>query len=452
MAAVLPITDDATKAAESGSLPTSASIRPGTIVSGTYRVRERLGAGGMGEVFEVEHLRLRRTFAAKFLRASLRSDPTSVARFEDEARALSTVRSAHVVGIVDYGADSEGVPFFVMERLFGEDLRSMLKREGALAVPRACALSIAAAAGLKAIHAVGLIHADVKPANLFVCSDDLGLGTCKLLDLGLARSAAVGWKAGTTLGAGTVRYMAPEQLAGDRLVDQQIDVYALGAVLYECLAGRPLHDDECVERMIYAIMHSRPKPLAELGVAAPRELEAAVLRALSPEPDARFAGANDLIAALEPFARGIRSPALWTPSGPDDATGELRNSWFPSTQPSRRRLGVAFAAGLALGASASLIPALVAHSASKPSAREVSARAEQPPATISQQAPMVIPSVVPLAPTGRSASPFPSARTSEPATLKTPSLSSARPRPQAPHSGVTGVFDRSSPYDADDGP
>jgi serine/threonine-protein kinase len=321
----------------------------------------------MGEVYEVEHTRLERTFAVKFLANRLRSDPDAVARFKAEAHALARVQSPHVVSIVDNGADAEGVPFFVMERLYGTDLRTLLKRNGVLTAPRACGLVISAAAGLRAVHAVGLIHGDVKPGNLFVCSDGLGLETCKLLDLGLARSAQAPPIGTKRRGAGTVRYMAPEQLADPTSVDQRTDIYALGATLYECLSGRPPHECERVERTMYAIMHSEPAALSGQGLDVPRDLERVVLRALARDPDTRFADVQELIHALEPYAfrNGLRPASAWADS--DASTGEIRSSWVPVSRSSWRSRAFTLGGGALLGASMALLPRVWSGGSAEPS-------------------------------------------------------------------------------------
>jgi serine/threonine protein kinase len=450
MAAVLSIADRATDVSVSVSGDANATARSGTLISQTYRVGERLGSGGMGDVYEVEHVRLGRTFAAKFLNERLRSNPSAVARFEGEARALSRVRSAHVVGIVDCGNDSEGVPFFVMERLFGADLRSILTRHGPLPVPRACGLLIGAAAGLKAMHAAGLAHGDVKPGNLFVCLDDFEGETCKLLDLGLARSVADGEVARSQHVAGTIRYMAPEQLANGNVADERTDIYALGAVLYECLCGSPPHDHECVERTMYAIMHSPPAPFAARHVTVPVELEEAVFRALSPDASSRFAGAEAFIDALAPFARGMQRPRVGTWAHADDATGEVRDSSIPSAPPRRRSARLTFAAGIGLGASLALVALILSRAAgiTSPQRRAALAVPQREASTESSprlEAPSPTISVAAATAAGTAAA----TRSGNPESSKPPAPRSQRPNQHTPFSTVVGVFDRDSPYDAE---
>jgi serine/threonine-protein kinase len=296
------------------------------ILSGTYRILEHLGSGGMGDVYEVEHLRLGRRFAAKFLRADLSRDLAAVERFQREGQAMALLRSNYVASIVDAGTDADGTPFLVMERLYGSDLRGLLVRYGSLAVPRAVGLVIDAALGLRAVHAAGLVHGDVKPANLFVSTDDNGADVCRVLDFGLARSSALR-KVRKGMEAGTVRYMAPEQLSDGGIVDHRTDIHALGTVLYECLAGRPPHVEERIERVVYDIMHETPSSLLSLGVTVPRELDRVVLRALSRDPAKRFGSADAFIDALSTF-EARRTPAGGASARirASDATEESRTS------------------------------------------------------------------------------------------------------------------------------
>lgn len=291
-----------------------SGLSAGTILSGRYRVLERLGAGGMGEVYAVEHLRIGRCFAAKILRAELARDPSTVRRFTRETREVAKLASEHVVSVVDSGTTADGVPFLVMEQLRGCNLRELLEREGPLAVPRAVGLCLDVCLGLRVAHAAGLVHRDLKPANLFVTRRDGGEELCKILDFGIARlEGGESTEHGPVLG--TARYMAPEQLRERGEVDRRTDIYALGSILYECLAGRPPHQGERIERIVYAIMNERPRPLAELVESLPAELSSVVARAIERNPSDRFANADEFIAALSPLSRRFHTPPLRSDAG-----------------------------------------------------------------------------------------------------------------------------------------
>lgn len=299
---------------------------PGAIVDGRYRVVDRIGEGGMGSVYRVEHLRLGARFALKVLRGELATDPRMVARFEREMGAVARVTSEHVVPIVDCGVLAEGTPYFVMHLLEGRDLRALLRETGSLPPVRAVNLIIDACHGLSAVHAAGIVHRDVKPANLFVTRGDDGRDVVKVLDFGVAKQTS---DATTQPGAliGTVKYMAPEQIGTGRPVDARADLFALGVILYECIAGEAPFAGDTTERVLYGIITADPVPLHERREGVPVELSRVVQRALSKRPDDRFESARAFAEALRPFAgtRVFGAVGDWerraSPEG-DDTTRE----------------------------------------------------------------------------------------------------------------------------------
>jgi len=269
---------------------------------GAYRVLTRLGAGGMGEVYEVEHAELGRRFALKVLRAELRHDSETRARFHREPRAMAQLVSEHVVGIVDCGELRDGTPYFVMERLYGSDLRRLLGEQGVLPVARVASLGVDACLGLACAHRAGLVHRDLKPENLFVTVRDDGRDLCKLLDFGIVKSARDNnTRPGAVLG--TTRYMAPEQLGLDVPVSPQTDLFALGVILYECLAGRTPFEGDTVERVLFKIMSEPEVPILELRPEIPEGLANLVSRALSKKPEDRPISALQMAEALLPFTQ-----------------------------------------------------------------------------------------------------------------------------------------------------
>jgi serine/threonine protein kinase len=321
------------------------------VVAGTYRVGRLLGSGGMGEVWEAEHVRLGRPVAIKFLRASALADPASAERFRREARRAAAVRSERVVRVFDYGQLGDGTPYLVMERLCGEDLRNLLGREGALPVRRAVQLALDVCRGLSAVHAAGLVHRDLKPANLFVEQAEDGTERCIILDFGVAKAMATET---TRPGAliGTVRYMAPEQLENSAAVSASADVYALGTILYEALSGVPAHSGDTIEETMFDILHRdvvRPSRHREL----PAELDAAVTRMLERAPARRFSRIEDAARALGPFGALERlQPECRTSA--DETLSDSESEVRPRP-PARRRaqsalaLGVACSIGVASG-------------------------------------------------------------------------------------------------------
>jgi serine/threonine protein kinase len=276
----------------------------GEVVEGRYRVVERIGSGGMGAVYRVEHLNLQRHFALKLLRPELTDEPGMLQRFEREARLAASVKSEHVVTIVDAGKSSTGTPYFVME-LGDSDLRRLLRAEGPLTPVRTANLGIDTCRGLAAAHDKGLVHRDLKPENLLLgCGDD-GREIAKIADFGVAKAlGAHSTQPGSLIG--TVRYMAPEQVGLNEPVGPATDIYALGVILYECLTGAVPFEEETTERTLYRIMTDTPEPLRARCPDLPHGLAAAIDRALERAPAARHASARAFAEALLPFA-GTRS-------------------------------------------------------------------------------------------------------------------------------------------------
>jgi serine/threonine protein kinase len=409
-------------------------------LSNVYRVIGRIGAGGMGEVYEAEHVRLGRSVAVKLMRADLVGNREAFERFAREARLLAGLTNDHLVSVTDDGTTPDSIPFFVMERLRGADLGAVLRQPGGMEAARAVRLIVDACRGVAALHAAGIVHRDLKPANLYVVRRDDGSESCKVLDLGIARLArADSTQHGRLIG--TLAYMAPEQLKQNATVDARTDVYALGAILYQCLAGRPPHLDDAMERVLFAIMHETPPSLSALGVPICEGLAHAVERALARDPDARFETAAALLAGLEPFsARAVGGAAL--PNGNQGATTleyELtslpRSRRVPKlTTPAIAGTLVAAALGFAAGRISPpldpvpplLPPALAAGSEPAP-VRSVESRANVNPSELGLSGPALVPTAQPPGPTaaGKPASPR-APRPRPPAAAPSPAAPSAR--------------------------
>lgn len=268
------------------------------IVGGRYRVVRALDRGGMGQVFEVEHLALQSRHALKIYSPAGGSTPAAqfADRFVEEARLLVKVRHSHVVAVTDAGTiEIGGVshPFYVMELLQGQSLKRRLIA-GPVALDQALAIADQAARALEAVHAGGIIHRDLKPDNIFLTADD----GVKVIDFGIAkvnREGAARTMAGLVIG--TPAYMAPEQAAG-KVVDVRADVYSLGAVLYEMLTGAPPFGQDDLMEIFHRQATQEPAAPRERNAAVSPTLNAVVLKAIARAPEARYGSMAELHAAL----------------------------------------------------------------------------------------------------------------------------------------------------------
>lgn len=300
----------------------------GTELGGRYRVEKALGEGGMGRVYEAHDRELGRQVAVKLLRDPL-SDPAMSARFLREARAAAALTHPNACALFELG-EHDGQPFLVMELLHGEPLSARLSR-GAVPLDEALAIMLPLMSAVGALHDAGLVHRDLKPANVFLTPDGV-----KLLDFGLARDSqidsALTMTALTVPGAvaGTLRYMAPEQLTGDP-VDGRTDVFALGVLLYETLTGHPPFEVTTNVDWLEAVLHRAPAPL---GRPELRAFESIVKRALERRPDDRYASVRDLSAALQAAHERDERDTAATPEAAPAAPGTSGTSGASGTSDS----------------------------------------------------------------------------------------------------------------------
>ncbi|HEX2644371.1 MAG TPA: protein kinase [Thermoanaerobaculia bacterium] len=275
-----------------------------------YRIVQRLGGGGMGVVYKAEDTLLQRKAALKFLPRRLTLDPGGKERFLQEARTASGLDHPNLCTIYEVGETAEGQLFLAMPLYDGETLRKRLER-GPLPVLEAVDLATQMAQGLARVHRRGIVHQDIKPANLMITGD----GILKILDFGIATLASdAGVAAEGAAAIGTPAYMSPEQAAGGE-VGPRSDLWALGVVLYEMLAGRrPFRGDQ-EQAVIYALLHEAPEPLARLRPDVPPELDRIVQRLLAKDPAARYASADEVFADLRRLF-GEASGAYFAPTLP----------------------------------------------------------------------------------------------------------------------------------------
>jgi len=281
----------------------------GSIIGEKYRLVRKISSGGMGTVYEARHLGTGRRVALKLIR----QEPTQTAgsgdrilRFEREARAAGSIDSPHVVQVMDTGVDAaSGRPYLVMELLIGEDLRQLLRRARVLPTDLVLRIAAQACLGLARAHERGVIHRDVKAANIFLSRHDKAAVVVKILDFGVAKMREQPWavvaqeltQSGAVIGSPS--YMSPEQALGSRLLDSRSDLWSLGVVMYEALCGSTPHGRELTLGALIVDICSRPAPpLRERAAWVAEEVAAIVHQALALEPSQRFSSALEMHAAI----------------------------------------------------------------------------------------------------------------------------------------------------------
>lgn len=290
----------------------------GTVFGGRYRIACRIGAGGMGTVYRAEQLALRMPVAIKVLHREFSEDPTHHRRFVREARVASRVVHPNVARVLDLGRAENGRVFMVMEHLQGEDLSELLARDGALPWARAREIILGVAHGLQAAHAIGVIHRDVKPSNVFLVDKSAGHpASVKVLDFGIAKSNDPESSFAENLTCldkiiGTVEYMAPERVMGEA-ADARSDVYSLGVMIFEMLTGQPpWTSDGGLVRTLMRRVKEPPPELPSFLPGVPPEMVALVKRTMARDPDERFASLGELVAAID----GLPAYVQELPLGP----------------------------------------------------------------------------------------------------------------------------------------
>jgi eukaryotic-like serine/threonine-protein kinase len=274
----------------------------GRVIGDRYGVTALIGEGGMGEVYEAEHLAMGRLVAVKVLNPKRAQDREAISRLRHEARVAGTLGHPNICAIYDMGRLDDGSPYLVMERLHGETLAQRLLRETRLPVEDLVDVMFQVLSALAAAHQRGIIHRDLKPDNIFLSRRDGMRPIPKLLDFGISKSEDVEETmadlTGQTVAAGTPFYMAPEQARGDRGLDHRIDLWATGIILYECLSGRRPFDARNYNALLVQILSTAPRPLREIARDVLPGLERIVERLLCKSPDDRFQSALEVQTAL----------------------------------------------------------------------------------------------------------------------------------------------------------
>jgi serine/threonine-protein kinase len=285
-------------------------VKIGDVLDGKYRIDGVLGAGGTGVVLAAHHLPLAERVAIKFLQAEALPNPDAVMRFAREARAAVRIKSEHVARVLDVGTFENGTNYIVMEHLEGSDMRSWLEEQGAMPVQQAVTFVLQACEAIAEAHALGIIHRDLKPANLFIIRRPDGELSIKVLDFGISKLIGMGTVGATSdLSMTTTRavigsplYMSPEQMKSARNVDARSDIWSLGVVLYEAIAGAPPFDGETIAEICVSVATGATPALPEARGDLPPGFEAVVARCLEKDPAQRYQTVAELALALGPYA------------------------------------------------------------------------------------------------------------------------------------------------------
>ncbi len=286
------------------------SVKPGDVLAGKYRVERVLGSGGMGYVVAARHLQLDQLVAMKFLRRNTAGldETEATGRFLREAKAVVRLRDEHIAKVFDVGTLETGEPYIVMEYLDGCDLSALAKQRGQIPVSEAVDYVMQACEALAEAHSIGIVHRDVKLANLFVTRGHAGSPLVKVLDFGISKVNPFGETAAehemtrTSSMLGSPRFMSPEQMRDPRKVDPRSDLWSLGVVLYRLVAGKPPFEAETLGRLLSMVMHENPDPLAASRNDLPPGFAEVVHHCLEKDPNVRFANVAELAYALAPYA------------------------------------------------------------------------------------------------------------------------------------------------------
>lgn len=318
---------------------------------GRYEVIERVGLGGMAEVYRARDELLGREVAVKVLNDKLSGDKSFVERFRREAQAAANLSHPNIVSLYDYGSDA-GANFIVMELIDGRGLEQIIAQEGPLLPERAAEMASDVARALERAHATGLVHRDIKPSNIMITS----YGQTKVTDFGIARAIGDGDQTMTQTGMviGTASYLSPEQAQGNP-VDARSDVYALGCVLYEMLTGGPPFKGDTPLSIAYKHVREDAEKPSIMNPDVPAALDAIVMKALAKNPDNRYQTAREMRDDLQRFVAGeqiLATPLLagTTSVAPAAASGtqviRRDEEWADEPDPERRKAGIYVAVAL----------------------------------------------------------------------------------------------------------
>ncbi len=283
--------------------------QPGDVLAGKFQVEEVLGKGGMGVVVAARHLALRRRVALKFLLPSVVENlPNAASRFLREAQAAVAIQSEHIARVLDVGTLENGLPYMVMEHLSGVDFSRYLKENGALSVEDAIDFVLQACEAVAEAHAMGIVHRDIKPGNLFLTRRPDGSPLVKVLDFGLSKMTltgeenAEGLVTTTSVVVGSPQYMSPEQMRSLKNADHRTDIWALGVVLFELLTGDRPFSAPTLVAICAGVIADDPVAVSSIREGIPPQLDQVIFDCLKKDPTERIANVASLAVRLAPFA------------------------------------------------------------------------------------------------------------------------------------------------------
>ncbi len=338
------------------------------VVDGRYRILRKLGEGGMSLVYEVQHIKLNRSFALKQLLPRLLHHDEAIQRFEREAELLASLRHPHVVDITDWVYLADGTPCMILEFLHGASLNVRIQREQ-LPWEEIARMGDQAMSALALAHRMGITHRDLKPENIFVSIDDSGDERLKILDFGISKLRGMGGLSGIHSMLGTPSYMSPEQASGNNDVGPETDVWAMGAILYEMATQRVAFEADGLAETLVKITTSEPDPIRAFRPDASAAFVDLIERALSRDPERRIVTIEELREGLktswEPRTTRASTPVgtrKLTPLPMPVAEQSVRPTPYPITgvvvapQPSR---GIWWVVGLMIAIAITLLNVFV---------------------------------------------------------------------------------------------
>ena len=301
------------------STPQSSSIglNPGDTLAGKYHIERVVGRGCMGVVMSARHVHLDQRVAIKFMLPEIATQAEHVGRFVREARAAAKIRNEHVARVMDVDVLPGGLPYIVMEFLEGQDLGAVLEHHGPLPVMQVVDYILEACDALAEAHALGIVHRDFKPANVFLANRSDGKKVTKILDFGISKMKAADMQMTSTVALmGSPAYMSPEQMMSSRDVDPRTDIWAVGVSMYQLLTGVLPFVGTTVPEVCARVLNLDPTPLRSLRPDIPPALEKVVLHCLVKNRDQRFQSIRELVAALSHFSSTSSSPGSHPLQGP----------------------------------------------------------------------------------------------------------------------------------------